>query len=79
MVSIFAIIFSWKDFPWPLLVRKDPDIQPLSVRLPAIAGTTDLGVFLAALSIATLIPIALFLAFQNRFLNGAGFSGAVKG
>ncbi len=79
VVSIFAIISSWKDFLWPLLVLKDPNIQPLSVRLPAIAGTTDLGVFLAALAIATLIPIALFLAFQNHFLNGAGFSGAVKG
>lgn len=79
VVSIFAIISSWKDFLWPLLVLKDPNIQPLSVRLPAIAGTTDLGVFLAALAIATLIPIGLFLAFQNHFLNGAGFSGAVKG
>jgi multiple sugar transport system permease protein len=79
VVSIFAIISSWKDFLWPLLVLKDPNIQPLSVRLPAIAGTTDLGVFLAALGIATLIPIGLFLAFQNHFLNGAGFSGAVKG
>lgn len=79
VVSIFAIISSWKDFLWPLLVLKDPNIQPLSVRLPAIAGTTDLGVLMAALAIATLIPIGLFLAFQNHFLNGAGFSGAVKG
>jgi multiple sugar transport system permease protein len=79
VVSVFAVIASWKDFLWPLLVLKDPNIQPLSVRLPAIAGTTDLGVFLAALAIATLIPVALFLVFQNLFLNGAGLGGAVKG
>lgn len=79
VVSVFAIIASWKDFLWPLLVLKDPKIQPLSVRLPAIAGATDLGVFLAALAIATLIPVALFLAFQRLFLGGAGLGGAVKG
>jgi multiple sugar transport system permease protein len=79
VVSVFAVIASWKDFLWPLLVLKDPAIQPLSVRLPAIAGTTDLGVLMAALAIATLIPVALFLAFQNLFLNGAGLGGAVKG
>ncbi len=79
VVSVFAIIASWKDFLWPLLVLKTPAIQPLSVRLPAIAGTTDLGVLMAALAIATLIPVVLFLVFQNLFLNGAGLSGAVKG
>lgn len=79
VVSVFAVIASWKDFLWPLLVLKDPAIQPLSVRLPSIAGATDLGVFLASLAIATLIPVALFLAFQRLFLNGAGLGGAVKG
>ena len=79
VVSVFAIIAAWKDFLWPLLVLRRPEIQPLSVRLPAIAGTTDLGVLMAALAIATLIPVALFLVFQNMFLNGAGLSGAVKG
>ncbi|WP_331715464.1 carbohydrate ABC transporter permease [Tessaracoccus coleopterorum] len=58
VVSVFAIIASWKDFLWPMLVLKDPAIQPLSVRLPAIAGSVDLGVFLASLAIATLIPWA---------------------
>jgi multiple sugar transport system permease protein len=79
VVSVFAIIASWKDFLWPLLVLKDPAIQPLSVRLPAIAGSTELGVFLAALAIATLIPVALFLLFQRTFLASAGLGGAVKG
>lgn len=37
------------------------------------------GVFLAALAIATLIPVLLFLAFQRLFLSGAGLGGAVKG
>ncbi len=79
VVSVFAFLASWKDFLWPMLVLKNPDLQPLSVRLPAIQSQTDLGVFLAALAIATLIPVVLFLVFQRMFLSGAGLGGAVKG
>ncbi|MCU1423917.1 MAG: transporter permease, partial [Microbacteriaceae bacterium] len=49
------------------------------VRLPAIQSTTELDVFLAALFIATLIPVLLFLVFQRVFLRSAGMGGAVKG
>ena len=54
-------------------------IQPLSVRLPLLAPTTDLGVFIAALTISSLIPVLLFLVFSRLFLNGGGLSGAIKG
>jgi multiple sugar transport system permease protein len=79
VVSVFAFIASWKDFLWPMLVLKDPSRQPLSVRLPNIASQTDLGVFLAALAISTLIPVLVFVLFQRLFLSGAGLGGAVKG
>ncbi|WP_127820204.1 carbohydrate ABC transporter permease [Microbacterium sp. CPCC 204701] len=79
VVSVFAIIAAWKDFLWPLLVLKDPAIQPLSVRLPQLQQFIELDVFLAALAISTVIPIALFLVFQRMFLNSAGLGGAVKG
>jgi len=76
---VFAIIASWKDFLWPMLVLKQPDLQPLSVRLPAIQAQTDLGVFLAALAISTIVPLLVFILFQRLFLRGAGMGGAVKG
>lgn len=79
VVSVFAVIASWKDFLWPMLVLRDPNIQPLSVRLPSLQATTDLGVLMAALAISTLIPVVLFLVFQRQFLRGAGLGGAVKG
>jgi multiple sugar transport system permease protein len=83
VVTVFAVINTWKDFLWPNLVLPggtDPaSVQPLSVRLPAIQGTTEFGPFLASLAIATLIPIIMFLLFQRTFLNGGGFGGAVKG
>jgi multiple sugar transport system permease protein len=79
VVSVFAIVNAWKDFLWPRLVLTNPAVQPLSVRLPNIQSQTDLGVFLAALAISMVIPIALFLGFQGMFLRSAGLGGAVKG
>jgi multiple sugar transport system permease protein len=79
VVSVFAVLASWKDFLWPLLVLPDPNKQPLSVRLPTIQSQTELGVFLAAMFIACLVPIAGFLIFQRSFLRGPGLGGAIKG
>jgi multiple sugar transport system permease protein len=79
VVSVFAVLASWKDFLWPLLILTDPNKQPLSVRLPTIQSQTELGVFLAAMFIACLVPIAGFLFFQRSFLRGGGLGGAIKG
>jgi multiple sugar transport system permease protein len=79
VVSVFAVLASWKDFLWPLLVLPDPNKQPLSVRLPTIQAQTELGVFLAAMLIACLVPIVGFLIFQRSFLRGSGLGGAIKG
>jgi multiple sugar transport system permease protein len=79
VVSVFAVLASWKDFLWPLLVLTNPDKQPLSVRLPTIQSQTELGIFLAAMFIACLVPIVGFLIFQRSFLRGQGLSGAIKG
>jgi multiple sugar transport system permease protein len=79
VVSIFAVLASWKDFLWPLLVLTNPNKQPLSVRLPTIQSQTELGVFLAAMFIACLVPIVGFVFFQRSFLRGTGLGGALKG
>jgi multiple sugar transport system permease protein len=79
VVSVFAVLASWKDFLWPLLVLTNPDRQPLSVRLPTIQSQTELGIFLAAMFIACLVPIVGFLIFQRPFLRGTGLGGAIKG
>jgi multiple sugar transport system permease protein len=80
VVSIFAILAEWKNFLWPFLVLSNsPDRQPLSVRLPAIQAQTQLGVLLASMLIAALVPILGFLIFQRTFLRGSGLGGALKG
>jgi multiple sugar transport system permease protein len=79
VVSIFAVVASWRDYLWPLLVLPDPNVQPLSVRLPTLQRAIELDVFLAALAISTLIPIAIFLLLQRVFLRGNAPGGAIKG
>ena len=34
VVSVFAVIATWKNYLWPLLVIRNPNLQPLSVRRP---------------------------------------------
>jgi multiple sugar transport system permease protein len=78
VVSVFAVIASWKDFLWPFLVLKSDSVKPLSVYLQSMANV-DKGTLMAALAISTTIPIVMFLVFQRMFLRGAGLGGAVKG
>lgn len=79
VVSVFAVLASWKDYLWPLLVLRDPAMQPLSVRLPTLQDAIPLDIYLAALAITTLVPVLVFIGFQRMFLRGAGLGGAVKG
>ncbi|MBZ2194788.1 carbohydrate ABC transporter permease [Ruania sp. N2-46] len=79
VVSLLTIIGAYKDFLWPLLALPDHDLQPISVALPRVESSTDLGVFMAALFVSVVIPVALFLVFQRQFLRAAGSAGAIKG
>ncbi len=44
-----------------------------------IADTTPLNVQIAALFLALLVPVTLFVAFQRQFLAGVGMAGGTKG
>ncbi len=79
VVSLLTVVASWKEFLWPLLVLTDTDMQPLSVTLTNISVNAELSLLLAALFIAVVIPVALFLVFQKQFLRGVGMSSGIKG
>ena len=78
-MSVFAVLLTWKDYLWPLVVLPDPAIQPLSVRLPLVRDTLQLDVFLAALAISMVLPISLFIVFRRFFISGEAMAGAIKG
>lgn len=79
VVGLLAIVASWKDYLWPLLVLPNPENQPVSVALPRLAEQTELSVQMAALFLSLIVPVALFLIFQRQFLRGASLSGGLKG
>jgi multiple sugar transport system permease protein len=79
VVSVFAVLLTWKDYLWPLVVLPDPEIQPLSVRLPLVRDTLQLDVFLAALAISMVLPIGLFILFRRFFIGGDAMAGALRG
>ena len=79
VVALLTFMASWKDFLWPLLVLPEPTLQPISVALSKIADTTPLNVQIAALFLALLVPVTLFVAFQRQFLAGVGMAGGTKG
>lgn len=78
VVALLSIIASWKDFLWPSLVLANSAVQPISVALPIVGKVTDLSVFLAALFLATIVPVLLFLVFQRQILSGVGASAGLK-
>ena len=79
VVSLFAIIASWKDYLWPLIALTDPSKQPLAVALPLIARTSDQGLLIAGLFIASVSPLLLFAFFQRQVVNGVGGDTGSKG
>ena len=79
VVALLTFMASWKDFLWPLLVLPNPTLQPISVALSKIADTTPLNIQIAALLLALLVPVALFVVFQRQFLAGVGMAGGTKG
>lgn len=77
VVTVYAITASWKQFLWPLLVLPNQNLWPLEVALYKLRNTdVASNVQYAALTIATLPMIALFLMFQKQILKGMAFTGS---
>jgi multiple sugar transport system permease protein len=78
VVSIFAVVNVWKDFVWPLLVLPDGDRMTVSVAISSLSEQTPQNILIAALVIASLPAIALFLLFQRHIMAGLT-AGGLKG
>jgi len=78
VISLLAIVHSWKDFVWPLVVLADPARQPISVALVNLAEQAPQDLLIAAMAMALAPPVVLFLFAQKHIVAGLGFTG-VKG
>ncbi|MCR8843234.1 carbohydrate ABC transporter permease [Paenibacillus sp. SC116] len=79
-VAILGFLRFWNDFAFALVFINDPDLKtlPLSLSVFADGFTTDYSLTMAALSMASLPTIIVYLMFQEQVMKGMA-AGAVKG
>lgn len=78
VVSIFAVVGIWKDFLWPMLTLPDPSRQTLNVGIYSLSNGVPVNVLIAALTIASIPTLLLFLVFQRNIMSGLT-AGGLKG
>jgi len=78
VVSIFAIVGVWKDFLWPMLTLPDPSKQTLNVGIYSLSTGVPVNILIAALTIASLPTLLIFLVFQRNIMSGLT-AGGLKG
>jgi multiple sugar transport system permease protein len=76
VLGIFGFIASWNAFFWPLVALSDPQRYTLMLGLQKMLETGEpWNIVMAAVSLATLPTLALFLAVQRWISRGLAFSG----
>ena len=80
VVSIFALVATWKDFLWPLLVEAgySPTRETLNVGIWQAATVAPQNIVLAASAMAAVPTLIFFLIFQRNIMSGLT-AGGVKG
>ncbi|MFD9857213.1 carbohydrate ABC transporter permease [[Kitasatospora] papulosa] len=78
VVSIFAVVGVWKDFLWPMITLPDPGKQTLNVGIYSLSNGVPQNVLIAALTIASVPTLLIFLLFQRNIMSGLT-AGGLKG
>ena len=79
-LGIFAFMFAWNDFLWPLVVINDPNMRTVQLGLAMFQGRygTQWTLLMAGTVTATLPTLIVFLFGQRWFIQSVAQSG-VKG
>lgn len=80
VLGLFAFMFAWNDFFWPLIVLNSADSFTVQVALRQLQNqsyVTDFGVQFAGVVIAT-IPLILIFVFLGKQIIGGIMEGALK-
>lgn len=79
-IAIFYFMWVWNDFLYPLVYMQTQTMYtiPLGVLFFNARYTVDWGLQMAALTIATVPPLLIYLFFQRQFVRGI-LAGAIKG
>lgn len=76
-LAIFAFLFSWNDFLWPLIVADDPNMRTIQLGLVMFQGRygTNWTLLMAGTVTATIPTILVFLLGQRQFIESIALSG----
>ncbi len=79
VLAIFSIMWRWNEFLWPLVVLTRSEVYTLQVGLNAFQGELNVQWhFVLAMTVVTLLPVALVFAFLQRFITTGIASAGMK-
>lgn len=78
-LGLFAFLFAWNDFLWPLIVVTNPDLLPIQVGLSTFSGKYGTQwVYLMAGTVTSTLPVLIVFIVAQRFLIEGLTVGAVN-
>lgn len=79
-IAIFYFMWVWNDFIYPLVYMQSPEKYtiPLGVLFFNSRYNIQWGLQMAALAVATIVPLVVYYVFQKQFIRGI-LAGALKG
>jgi multiple sugar transport system permease protein len=77
-LAIFAIISTWNDFLWPLIVTNSDGMRVLSIGIASFQGqyTTQYPLLMSGALMATAPMIIVFIFLQKYFIEGIALTGS---
>ncbi len=79
-MALFAFLWSWNDFLWPLVVVKEDSLKTIQLGLSVFdqeQGTA--WAELMAASVMAVLPVIILYIFLQRFLVSGGLTSGLKG
>ncbi len=76
-LAIFSFLFSWNDFIWPLIVVSRKELMTIQLGIALFVEEFNVAwhLMMAAIVVATLPMLIVFLLAQKQFIEGITLSG----
>lgn len=76
-VFILDVVLRWSDFMWPLIITINDNIRTVQIGIQSLFNDTivSYGTVMAALTLAVLPMLILFIFFQKYYVQGISTSG----
>jgi len=79
-IAIFYFMWVWNEFIYPLVYIQTPEKYTIPLGVLFFNGryAVEWGLQMAALAVATIVPLIVYYVFQKQFIRGI-LAGALKG